>query len=126
MNLKHIIIVLTLLCLAPLDALASHEHYTNRSRRCYKEVYDETYVPGDIYNPGYIRRSRRTVEVPCRGHQHHTHHHPRPSNDSCIEGAIVGGILGGVIGSLGDNDRVGIPVGAVTGGLVGCAIDQNN
>ena len=63
------------------------------------------------------------------GHRHHTHYetHHHSSNDSCIEGAIVGGILGGVIGGFAaSDDRVGIPVGAVTGGLVGCAIDSNN
>lgn len=44
--------------------------YRYRQRRiyevCRKEIYREQYIPGDIYTPGYVKRWRETIEVPCR------------------------------------------------------------
>jgi hypothetical protein len=33
---------------------------------CKKEIYREQYVPGDIYSPGYVKKWREIIEVPCR------------------------------------------------------------
>jgi len=38
-------------------------HYPQRI--CTKYVYRETYVPGDRWNPGYVRSWRERVQVPC-------------------------------------------------------------
>ena len=32
---------------------------------CRRRVYREEYVPGDRWNPGYVRRWSEVVRVPC-------------------------------------------------------------
>lgn len=32
---------------------------------CNKTVYHEEYIPGDYYYPGYTRRWKETIKVPC-------------------------------------------------------------
>jgi len=127
-TMNKFIIVLLMVLMFPLEGMTHHNSHTSRSRRCYKEIYEEEYIPGDIYRNGYVRRNRRTIQVPCGGNRHrHTHHSSSRRNDSCVEGALVGSILGGVIGGFSsDNDAVGIPIGIIGGAAVGCAIDNNN
>ena len=119
-------------------------HYGSRggyAQQCFKEVYREEYIPGTRNSPGRVRRWVETREVPC-GHHYGggntiIHEDPfpiypgrppaRPIDDnSCIEGAILGGILGGGAGygaSRGDGRGWAIPLGVVTGALVGCQVD---
>ena len=111
-----------------------------REQKCFKKVYKETYVPGTMKNPGYVRTEKKRVRVPCnktfgeevyygprhhRGHIHHTPSHDVDDN-SCIEGSILGGIAGAGIGaasSRGDGRWWAIPLGIVGGAMVGCQID---
>ena len=117
-----------------------------RDQKCYKRVYKETYVPGTMKNPGYVKTEKKRVRVPCEKtgevyyipaeptYHHHPHRTRRPAQESrghvddnsCIEGSILGGIAGGGIGaaaSRGDGRWWAIPLGIVGGSMVGCQID---
>ncbi len=118
-----------------------------REQKCFKKVYKETYVPGTMKNPGYVRTEKKRVRVPCNktfgeevyyGPRYHHDHRPRRTrrpaeevrghvdDNSCIEGSILGGIAGGGIGaaaSRGDGRWWAIPLGIVGGSMVGCQID---
>ena len=108
-------------------------------QKCYKKVYRETYVPGTMKNPGYVKTEKKRVRVPCKNKsevyyvpaqpssnyhapqkQHHT------DDNSCIEGSILGGIAGGGIGAAASRKEGrlwAIPLGIVGGALVGCQVD---
>ena len=46
--------------------------------------------------------------------------------NSCVEGSVIGGLLGAGIGaalSRGDGRWIGMPLGGVSGALIGCQID---
>ena len=100
-------------------------------RTCYKDVYREQYIPGTSTSPGRVRRWTQQREIPCRGAARP--YRPRPvarhrqvDNNSCLEGTIVGGIAGGTVGAVASRDegRIwAIPLGVVTGALVGCQVD---
>ena len=118
-----------------------------REQKCYKRVYKETYVPGTMKNPGYVKTEKKRVRVPCEktgevyyipaeptyyhNHQHRTRRPAQESrghvdDNSCIEGSIIGGIAGGGAGaamSRGDGRWWAIPLGVVGGAMVGCQID---
>ena len=97
---------------------------------CYETIYREEYIPGTSERPGRVRTFRERVRVPCRNQQP-TYNEPRTSHsnvddNSCIEGAIIGGIAGGGAGaalSRGDGRWWAIPLGVVSGTMVGCQID---
>ena len=97
---------------------------------CYENIYREEYIPGTSERPGRVRTFRERVRVPCRNQQP-TYNEPRTSHsnvddNSCIEGAIIGGIAGGGAGaalSRGDGRWWAIPLGVVSGTMVGCQID---
>ena len=36
-----------------------------REQKCFKKVYKETYVPGTMKNPGYVKTEKKRVRVPC-------------------------------------------------------------
>jgi len=101
---------------------------------CYENV--EEYVPGYYNNygqyvGGYIKHDRRKVACNHRPHSHRPDHRqpthePDTDDNSCIEGSILGGILGGGAGaaaSRGDGRYWAIPLGIVSGVMVGCQID---
>lgn len=110
-------------------------------QKCYKKVYRETYVPGTMKNPGYVKTEKKRVRVPCKnkGEVYYYPSQPQPrirqdahpntghvDNNSCVEGAVLGGILGGGAGaaaSRGDGRWWAIPLGIVGGSMVGCQID---
>ena len=60
-------VLLSTLLLAPTVALAEHTYDPggSSSRKCFKSEYKEEYIPGTEDNPGYVRSSKETVEVPC-------------------------------------------------------------
>jgi uncharacterized protein YcfJ len=97
---------------------------------CYETIYREEYIPGTSQRPGRVKTFRERVRVPCRNQQP-TYNEPRTSHsnvddNSCIEGAIIGGIAGGGAGaalSRGDGRWWAIPLGVVSGTMVGCQID---
>ena len=101
--------------------------YSNETT-CFRDEYREEYVPGTKNNPGYVRTYSEQVEVPCRGRRPTVirERTPSPDGNECQEGAILGGILGGGAGaalSRGDGRWWAIPLGVVTGSVIGCDID---
>ena len=104
-----------------------------KEEKCYKNEYREEYVPGTSRSPGYVKSYKERVEVPCRRYNHHEDQHPNVGHthgdvddNSCVEGSILGGILGGGAGaaaSRGDGRLWAIPLGIVSGAMVGCQID---
>ena len=125
----------------PVDAKPSR--YSSRSgwaeeEKCYRTEYTEEYVPGTSKFPGYVKTRREKVRIRCRGRRYvpnyapdyrHGEQHPnvgRADENSCIEGSILGGILGGGAGaaaSRGDGRLWAIPLGIVSGAMVGCQVD---
>lgn len=115
-----------------------------RDQKCYKRVYKETYVPGTMKNPGYVKFDQKRVRVPCENTgevyyiptepTYQPHRTRRPAQEtrghvddnSCIEGSILGGIAGGGIGAAASRKEGrlwAIPLGIVGGALVGCQVD---
>lgn len=126
---KLILLSLTILLL-PNSALADSRHGYSRDVKCYKTVYREEYIPGTRENPGYVRRHTEKKEIRCKKRPKfiHPHHHSKENDDnnSCIEGSVLGGIAGGGAGaalSRGDGRLWAIPLGIVSGALVGCQVD---
>ena len=129
-------VLLSTLLLAPTVALAEHTYDPggSSSRKCFKSEYKEEYIPGTEDNPGYVRSSKETVEVPCdpddvvKGKTYHrtvTVYENVDTND-CSDGTVVGGLLGGGLagfGSRGKDRWWAIPTGIVGGAMLGCAVD---
>ena len=68
-------------------------------------------------------------EVPCSGtravQQPAPQYYPPGDNNSCIEPAVLGGLVGATGGAALSRDEgncIGIPLGIVSGALVGCQI----
>ena len=97
--------------------------------KCYRTEYREEYVPGTSKSPGYVKTYRNKVSVPCSNTTvYHSvpQKHGKVDDNSCIEGSILGGIAGGGAGaalSRGDGRIWAIPLGIVSGALVGCQVD---
>ena len=106
--------------------------------KCYRKEYREEYIPGTSSNPGYVKKYRKRVQVPCERprfmpqtapHYHHEEQYPNVGNhddNSCIEGGVLGGIAGAGLGaalSRGDGRLWAIPLGIVGGSMVGCQVD---
>ena len=102
------------------------------SRTCFKTEYREEYVPGDLDNPGYVKSWNETLEVPCRdrrtysGPTFHQHTTVEYDTNDCSEGTLAGGLLGGGLAtsiSRGKDRWWAIPLGVVSGAMIGCDID---
>jgi hypothetical protein len=114
------------------EAYQSKSGYA-RQEKCFKKVYREEYIPGNMGNPGYVKSYKKRVSVPCkrdRIQDYHRHENntasPNTDDNSCIEGSILGGIAGGGAGaalSRGDGRIWAIPLGIVGGAMAGCQID---
>ena len=132
-----------LLALTPVSALADDYQagYSNQ-RTCHKTEYREEYIPGTEDNPGYVKSWKDTIEVPCDDHPNvgWERTYPRSSDrpyyrrhvtvyedtNDCRDGKIAGGLLGGGLGaaiSQGDGRWWAIPLGIVSGSVIGCDID---
>jgi hypothetical protein len=110
------------------QAYNSQRGYASENK-CYRKEYREEYIPGTSNSPGYVSSYRERVEVACD-----TRNLP-PTNqsevggtddNSCIEGSILGGIAGGGAGaalSRKEGRLWAIPLGIVSGALVGCQVD---
>ena len=125
----------------PVDAKPGR--YSSRSgwaeeEKCYRTEYTEEYVPGTSKFPGYVKTRREKVRIRCRGRRYVPNYAPdyrngeqhpnvgRADENSCVEGSILGGILGGGAGaaaSRGDGRLWAIPLGIVSGAMVGCQVD---
>ena len=109
----------------------------SQEQKCYKREYREEYVPGTAKKPGYVKTYRKRIEVACERnyipqttpHYHHEKSYPNVGdvdNNSCVEGSILGGIVGGGAGaalSRKDGRLWAIPLGIVTGSMLGCQVD---
>ena len=106
--------------------------------KCFKNEYREEYIPGTSKRPGRVKTYRNRVQVPCRGGRYVPNYAPHPryeeqypnlgrhDDNSCIEGSILGGIAGGGLGdalSRKDGRLWAIPLGIVTGSMLGCQVD---
>jgi hypothetical protein len=133
----------------PSPALADYyQKGGSETTTCIKKVYREEYIPGTSKsNPGRVRSWYERKKVPCETvssapkRARRTHHHPTwiephsggnaksapPVDDnSCIEGSIIGGIAGGAAGgtlATKKNWIWSIPLGVVSGAMVGCQVD---
>ena len=122
-----------LLALTPIAAFAGeYDPGGYREDVCYRYEYREEYVPGTRHNPGYVKSYEDKVEVPCGGSVGFRPARPMPDsadnidNNSCVEGTVAGGLLGGGLGaalSRKEGRYWAIPLGIVTGAMVGCDID---
>lgn len=129
------LLLATLLALAPSAVLAEQTSYQpgySSEENCFRYEYREEYIPGNSNSPGYVRSYREKVKIPCKtGYKHHHQHQHKTSkrkvdDNSCIEGSILGGIAGGGAGAVlsrGDGRWWAIPLGVVSGAMVGCQID---
>ena len=110
-------------------ATNSYQAGYSSSSTCTRKEYREEYVLAATKSPGYINSWHDTVEVPCRSSKTIKTYFPRepsPDGNECSEGAILGGILGGGAGaalSQGDGRWWAIPLGIVSGAVIGCDID---
>ena len=132
-----------LIAAAAMPAEAKPGRYSSRSgwaeeQKCYRTEYSEEYVPGTSNFPGHVKTRREKVRIPCRGRRYvpnyapdyrHEEQHPnvgRADENSCIEGSILGGVAGGGLGaalSRKDGRLWAIPLGIVTGSMLGCQVD---
>ena len=109
-------------------ATNSYQPGHSSSSTCTRQEYREEYVPGTANRPGYVSSWHDTVEVPCnpRPRRPIYQREPSPDGNECSEGAILGGILGGGAAaaiSQGDGRWWAIPLGIVSGSVIGCDID---
>ena len=102
----------------------------SQSRTCYKSVYSEEYVPGTEFDPGYVKSSKETIEVPCgedvAGSKVIRRTVVEYDTNDCSDGTIAGALLGGGLagfGSRGKDRWWAIPAGMIGGAMVGCQID---
>ena len=102
----------------------------SQSRTCYKSVYKEEYVPGTELDPGYVKTSKETVEVPCgeevAGSKVIRRTVVEYDTNDCSDGTIAGALLGGGLagfGSRGKDRWWAIPTGILGGAMVGCQLD---
>ena len=126
-----------------IPAEAKPSRYSSRpgwaeEQKCYRTEYSEEYIPGTSKFPGRVKTRREKVRIPCRGRRYvpnyvpnirYEEQHPnvgRVDENSCIEGSILGGIVGGGAGaalSRKDGRLWAIPLGIVTGRMLGCQED---
>ena len=129
-------VLLSTLLLAPTVALAEHTYDPggSSSRKCFKSEYKEEYIPGTEDNPGYVKSSKETIEVPCdptdlaegKTYQRTVTVYENVDTNDCSDGTIAGALLGGGLagfGSRGKDRWWAIPTGILGGGMVGCQID---
>ncbi len=132
-----------LLLVAPTAAMAEHwrpmddDYYDpggSASRTCFKSEYKEQYIPGTESNPGYVKSSKETVEVPCdpddvaegKTYQRTVTVYENVDTNDCSDGTIAGALLGGGLagfGSRGKDRWWAIPSGMIGGAMLGCQID---
>ncbi len=135
-----LITALALIALTSAPALAGGPRFRHRQthyeQSCYK--YVEEYVPGywnkhQRWVGGFVKSKKKKVS--CwkinRPSYPRRYEDPAPNvggidDNSCVEGAILGGILGGGAGaaaSRGDGRWWAIPLGVVSGSMLGCQVD---
>ena len=93
-------------------------------------MYKEEYVPGTEFDPGYVKSSKETIEVPCdddvAGSKVIRSTVVEYDTNDCSDGTIAGALLGGGLagfGSRGKDRWWAIPSGIIGGAMIGCQID---
>ena len=93
-------------------------------------MYKEEYVPGTEFDPGYVKSSKETIEVPCKDVASDSRIIRRTvveyDTNDCSDGTIAGALLGGGLagfGSRGKDRWWAIPSGIIGGAMVGCQLD---
>ena len=112
------------------DGSMRQSGYSKR-RTCYKSEYKEEYVPGTEFDPGYVKSTKETVEVPCTpgdtaGSKVIRKTVVEYDTNDCSDGTIAGALLGGGLagfGSRGKDRWWAIPSGIIGGAMVGCQLD---
>ena len=127
-----------LIALTPISVSAAevwengieHQPGYAKTRTCYKSVYKEEYVPGTEFDPGYVKSSKETIEVPCKDVASDSKVIRRTvveyDTNDCSDGTIAGALLGGGLagfGSRGKDRWWAIPTGILGGAMVGCQMD---
>jgi uncharacterized protein YcfJ len=127
-----------LIALTPISVSAAevwengieHQPGYAKTRTCYKSVYKEEYVPGTEFDPGYVKSSKETIEVPCKDVASDSRIIRRTvveyDTNDCSDGTIAGALLGGGLagfGSRGKDRWWAIPSGIIGGAMVGCQLD---
>ena len=127
-----------LIALTPISVSAAevwengieHQPGYAKTRTCYKSVYKEEYVPGTEFDPGYVKSSKETIEVPCKDVSSDSKVIRRTvveyDTNDCSDGTIAGALLGGGLagfGSRGKDRWWAIPTGILGGAMVGCQMD---
>ena len=122
----------TLLAFTPVAAIADeYQPGYSETRTCYRSEYREEYVPGNEFDPGYVKSWKETVEVPCDPDDVSSCKIIRQTvveydDNDCSEGTVIGGLLGGGLagfGSRGKDRWWAIPSGIIGGAMVGCQMD---
>ena len=134
------VLLASLIALGSISPVFADEYQPgySASRSCYKTEYREEYVPGNEDSPGYVKTWKDTIEGACEkrrviGHSHRSPQYSRRvtvyedvDENSCVEGSLLGGILGGGIGAAAsrqDGRLWAIPLGIVSGAMLGCQVD---
>ena len=86
-------LVLTAIFISPMTAMADGYHHQREyttQRTCFKEIYREDFIAGNIRSKGYVKSYLDKVAVPCsslswnlpvgkyrhrRNHSHYQHNH---------------------------------------------------
>ena len=138
----------TALLMSAAPAMASHKHHYHHVPKDRISYYDNwnTCERKEVHSYYYMGDWHERVNysrIPgCKTHHHHHHHHGsvpdtpktviqknarrKTDDNSCIEGSILGGIAGGGIAAgLSKSDAMpwSIPLGVVSGVLIGCQVD---
>jgi len=134
--MKKLISLLLLLPVGCTPAVAAevwesdYQRGYSKTRTCYKSVYKEEYVPGTEFDPGYVKSSKETIEVPCgddvAGSKVIRSTVVEYDTNDCSDGTIAGALLGGGLagfGSRGKDRWWAIPSGIIGGAMVGCQMD---
>ena len=118
--MKIFIISLLFLLHSPLRAHES-SFYSYEKDECFTTIYKEKYIPGDSFNPGYVKSWEEHLNIPCNNNQtikktDIENNISKVKTKKCNEtlGALLGG---GVAASLSAVDAYGwsIPLGLVLG-----------
>ena len=110
-----------LLLLAPFTPVNAHHVMT---QQCFKEVYEERYIPGyqvgERWITGRVTVDRKKVSIPCYPQ---TPREQPISKEGCKVSATTGGLIGGgLAAAVSEKDAYGwsIPLGT----LLGIGINQ--
>ncbi len=135
--MKTLLATVLFLSTVPVGVLADdYQAGYSSSNKCYRSEYREEYVPVTEDDPGYVKTWKDTVEYPCRRtgqprtstntYRTREYEEIHVDDNDCSEGTVAGALLGGGLagfGSRGKDRWWAIPLGAVGGSMVGCAID---